>query len=424
MKSITLELLIGILLFIPLNLHSSDIKAGTTNWYFNQIEGGKGKYSSTNGMLTVEVVEPGNRPWSVILGQGKSLEKNSVYSVSFNARSHDVSNICLTAMMNAPPYTYYSGLHIFKLTGNFKKFTFLFSMRQPDDPNAQLQFYMGRSGKGRIDITDVRILWAGYMKKDIIPRFFQKPPAGRIEHGINLGDTLEAPYEGAWAPELREEYFDLIKNCGSFDHIRIPVRWDTHVFDKAAYTIDPAFMQRVDWAVSQALKRGFYVILNMHHYDGLETDSQGNHKEFLEIWKQIARKFKDYPGNLYFEIYNEPQRNLNSFWNSYFPEVYDIIRKNNPDRKIVISCQNWAQISSLDQLILPERVKKDKNVIIQFHFYNPPDFCFQGSIGNGFENAMGIRWTGTAEQKKELARLADFAVEWAKRNGGKMLYNG
>ena len=58
--------------------------------------------------------------------------------------------------------------------------------------------------------------------------------------GINLGNTLEAPYEGSWSKEAMEYYFDDYKDAG-YKNVRIPIRWDNHTMNTYPYTIDKNF---------------------------------------------------------------------------------------------------------------------------------------------------------------------------------------
>ena len=60
--------------------------------------------------------------------------------------------------------------------------------------------------------------------------------------GINLGNVLEAPTEGAWAPAAQEYYFDDYMHAG-FTRVRIPVRWDKHMGVTSPYAIDAVFNQ-------------------------------------------------------------------------------------------------------------------------------------------------------------------------------------
>lgn len=395
-----------------------------TGWRLKQNEGGTADLTVSNHIVTAKVSNPGRRPWSVLVEHGGlSFKKDLVYKVSFEARSQDFGRIQIEAKMDGAPYGH-SGCHFFPLNNEFHQYSFTFTMRQATDNNAIVTISLGRLGTGSVDIANVRVTCTGPQKDTPLASDFPKPFADRIMRGITFGNTLDAPQEGAWSPELREDYFDLIKEAGLFDHIRLPVRWNTHALTKAPYAIDPEYMHRVEWAVSQALRRGFYVVLNMHYFDELADNPPVYKKEFIALWDQIAEHFKDYPENLYFEIYNEPQRTFNSYWNTYYPEVYDRIRMTNPARKIIISCPGWANITTIDQLILPKRVKKDPNILVQFHFYYPNEFCFQGSVGNGWPDIRGYRWTGTERQKKELTRLADKVLRWSKQNGDVRLWNG
>src|SRR2546423_13824394 len=75
----------------------------------------------------------------------------------------------------------------------------------------------------------------------------------RLGRGINLGNALEAPREGAWGVTLKAEYFKAIKDAG-FDSVRLPVKWSAHAPAEPPYAIDPEFAARVDWAIDEALK--------------------------------------------------------------------------------------------------------------------------------------------------------------------------
>src|SRR5262245_43788128 len=69
-----------------------------------------------------------------------------------------------------------------------------------------------------------------------------------LGRGINLGNALEAPQEGAWGVTLEADYFRLIKEAG-FNSVRIPIRWSAHASTTAPYDIEMHFFQRVDWAI-------------------------------------------------------------------------------------------------------------------------------------------------------------------------------
>src|SRR5262245_62600536 len=93
----------------------------------------------------------------------------------------------------------------------------------------------------------------------------------KLGRGLNLGNALEAPREGAWGVTLKAEYFKAIKDAG-FDTVRLPVKWSAHAAADAPYTIDPKLAARVDWAVDQALANKLKIIVNVHHYSEIDAD--------------------------------------------------------------------------------------------------------------------------------------------------------
>ncbi len=233
-----------------------------------------------------------------------------------------------------------------------------------------------------------------------------------IGKGVNLGNALDAPKEGAWGVTLKKEYFELISQAG-FDSIRIPVNWANHAAKESPYTIDPTFLARVDWAVEQALSRDLVVILNIHHYDELYSHPKKNRARFLALWKQLAEHYQNSPSTLYFEILNEPHGKLSSeLWNQYLKQSLAVIRKSNPHRAVVIGPAHWNNISHLKELQLPS---EDKNIIVTFHFYLPFKFTHQGAswVGEQSQNWLGTEWNGSDAEKQELSSYFDQAAQWA-----------
>ena len=151
-----------------------------------------------------------------------------------------------------------------------------------------------------------------------------------LGRGINLGNVLEAPKDSKGGMRLEEKYFDLIQAAG-FDSVRIPVRWSAHAETDVPYHIDKAFFARVDRAIELALSRNLVAVVNMHHYKEIFISPAKHKARFLALWKQIAEHYSNHPATLYFEILNEPSKQLTSdLWNEYLGEVITLIRKSNP----------------------------------------------------------------------------------------------
>jgi len=232
---------------------------------------------------------------------------------------------------------------------------------------------------------------------------------------VNLGNALEAPQEGEWGVTLQEEYFKIIKD-GGFNSVRVPIRWNAHADEKAPYIIDPAFFERVDWVVENAVKQDLAVILDFHHYLEMMERPGENKDRFLAIWAQIAEHYRDAPDSVYFELLNEPNGSLSntSAWNQILSEAIKEIRETNPRRTIIIGPGNWNSIASLYSLELPA---EDRNLIVTFHYYEPFKFTHQGAewVTNS-DPWLGTTWTGTDQQKKEIAINLNMAKSWADKN--------
>ncbi len=196
----------------------------------------------------------------------------------------------------------------------------------------------------------------------------------QLARTVNFGNALEAPTEGAWGMTLEENYFQLVKDAG-FSAIRLPVKWSAHALSAAPYTIDETFLKRVDWAVSNATKRGLSIIVNMHHYDELLTDPPAHLERFLALWRQIAERYKTQNDLVFFEILNEPNGKLEPLWNEYASRALSVIRQSNPTRAVIIGPNGYNSIGKLAELTLPN----DPNIIVTVHFYDPFSFTHQGA---------------------------------------------
>lgn len=234
-------------------------------------------------------------------------------------------------------------------------------------------------------------------------------PLGR---GVNMGNMLEAPTEGEWGVRLDEGYFATIAEAG-FDNVRVPVRWSNHAADEPPYTIDPRFMARVERAVDAALAQGLKVVLNIHHYEEIMREPEAHRERFLALWRQIAEHFADQPGELWFELLNEPNQNMGAgTWNTLANAAIAVIRESNPERMIVVGGANWNSVDSLAQLELPE---DDRNLVGTFHYYNPFQFTHQGAgwTGAQADEWLGTTWDGTEAEREAVARDLDKALVWS-----------
>ena len=238
-------------------------------------------------------------------------------------------------------------------------------------------------------------------------------PVGRC---INIGNSLEAPWEGAWGgKKVDAADFNRIAKAG-FNTIRLPVRWSARTGEAPPYAIDPAFMTRVKQAVGEARGAGLNIILNSHHFDELHKDpSDANITKLAAMWAQIAAEFADQPdANLWFEIENEPHDKFNdtNLLKILSPALAEI-RKTNPSRAVIIGGEMWSGINSLKTLKLPD----DPNIVPTFHYYDPFLFTHQGATWVAPSPPMGREY-GNEEDQKNLAadvqKIRDYIAQTGK----------
>jgi endoglucanase len=231
-----------------------------------------------------------------------------------------------------------------------------------------------------------------------------------LGRGINIGNALDAPQEGAWGVTLKSEYFQSIKEAG-FNSVRIPIQWSAHATLDPPYAIDPVFFKRVDWAIDQALSRHMLAVIDIHHFAEMDLDPTTYTPELLALWRQIATRYKDRPPTLLFELFNEPQNSLTDRrWNAILPQLIQTIRESNPTRTLIVGPGYWNSLDHLSTLQLPQ---DDRQLIVTFHYYQPFHFTHQAQAWAPETMAWkGTTW-GTAQDQTALHDDFAKAATWA-----------
>jgi endoglucanase len=233
----------------------------------------------------------------------------------------------------------------------------------------------------------------------------------KLGRGVNI-----IGYDPIWndfsKARMKEKHFKLIKEAG-FSNVRIKVSPFSHSLKDSLFTIDPKFLTTLDWIVKQALANKLMPIVDFHEHNAMEKDPMGTKPMFLAMWKQIAEHCKNYPQNVVFEIANEPNMKPET-WNQLHSEAYQIIRKSNPNRTLLIGTINGNQIKFLKDLKLPEQ---DRNIIVAIHYYSPIQFTHQGAPwSKNNKDLSGITWTNTSKEEADVMADFDLAQEWSIKN--------
>lgn len=220
-----------------------------------------------------------------------------------------------------------------------------------------------------------------------------------VSRCINIGNALDAPFEGAWGPAISEHDLDWIAGAG-FDTIRLPARFGSHWNG----TIWPGFLARVEQVVLQAQARGLSVILDLHHFDELMADPDTYAPVFVAIWSELADRFEGHGNDLIFELLNEPHNAVTTTRAmELYQSVLPIIRRKHPDRWIIIG---GGEMNSLDEMLkLP---KMGPNIALTFHYYTPMHFTHQQQAWTD-EYFPPVSWGNTQERgavRADIARAA------------------
>lgn len=235
-----------------------------------------------------------------------------------------------------------------------------------------------------------------------------------LGRGVNLGNALEAPRGANWGVTIKDAYFAKIKQAG-FDSIRLPVRWPDYAQKTAPYTIEPEFFARIDHLLDLAQESRLNVVLNMHHFDDLDQDPDGQAKRFTALWRQIAERYKDRPSSLYFELNNEPHDKLiDEKWNAILRQGLAAVRVSNPTRPVIVGPPFWNGIWALPKLDLPA----DEHLIVTVHCYNPFEFTHQGAqwAPPKVRAIQNRTWVGTEKELAAMRQEMDRAANWAKEH--------
>lgn len=244
----------------------------------------------------------------------------------------------------------------------------------------------------------------------------------KLGRGVNLGGMLDAPKEGQWGVKYDSRFPDAI--ASKFNHVRLPVNWSNHAAVDESAKVDETFARRVDMIINALLDKNLYVIVNVHGYSQLYGDkvTYGEQtvsddvleKRFINIWKQLSSRYKNYSDRLVFEILNEPHgKVINSdHWNELLSESLKTIRTDNPSRVVMFGPTYYNSQRDLPKLKVPN----DQNLIIQIHSYEPFFFSHQGVTYLPMQMPIGVKCCDD-KQTQIIHNELNQAYKWSQTYG-------
>ncbi|MCX6122884.1 MAG: cellulase family glycosylhydrolase [Ignavibacteriales bacterium] len=213
--------------------------------------------------------------------------------------------------------------------------------------------------------------------------------------GWNVGNSLDAiGGETSWGnPMISQSLIDSIKAAG-FHSVRIPVAWSSHFSDASTFTIDPAWLDRVEQVVSYVLDDGMFAIIN-EHYDGGWIQPTYAQQAYVNdrlaaMWRQIAIRFRDYGGHLLFagmneihitDVYSGPTVENYTVQNSFNQTFVTTVRSTggcNVYRYLAVQGYNTNIDYTYNYFAIPTDVTPNR-LMVEVHYYDPYDFTLNTS---------------------------------------------
>ena len=209
--------------------------------------------------------------------------------------------------------------------------------------------------------------------------------------------------ETAWGnPVVSKKMIVAVSKAG-FNAVRIPIRWQCHITNAKAMSIDKAWVARVKEVVGWCLDNNLKVIINVHHEKWLECRPTCQYKDencqkLALLWMNIASEFANYDYRLAFAGTNEvhvkdnwdaptaENLEVQNACNQIFVDVVRATGGNNAKRHLIVQtyvCNPLFGINNGD-FIIPKDTEGNGNkyMSVEFHYYQPWDYA--GGLKNYF----------------------------------------
>ena len=201
---------------------------------------------------------------------------------------------------------------------------------------------------------------------------------------------------------IQEEDFKILADLG-MNAVRIPFTCYNLTTD--GYTLKENAFEKLDWAVDMCAKYGLYAIIDLHGAYGSQNqdlhsgddahfDLYGNEENELracELWREIARHFKDNQTVAAYDLLNEPRRAPGKFGGKlnfdFYDKLYHVVREEDGNHMILIECfsfpVNGARLSGYDW----------DNICMEYHIYNLSRFSQRTCLNfyRALHNLMGYK---------------------------------
>lgn len=236
-----------------------------------------------------------------------------------------------------------------------------------------------------------------------------------FQKGVNLGGWISQYYrrdEEYFNTFITEEDIEEIAALG-FDHVRVPVDYNV-LEDEEGNVLEAGFKHLEDcrrWCAD----RGLNMLIDLHECYGYSFDplkdmdrraffyDEALQARFLNLWREIAERFKDHADQIAFEPLNEiVLYDVAQAWNDLAGRYIELMRSIIPDCRLVIGGVCYNSVLTVPLLDLPTT----EGIIYNFHCYEPLIFTHQGAYWvDGMPEDFRIGYPRTLEEYRQTGGI-------------------
>jgi hypothetical protein len=229
----------------------------------------------------------------------------------------------------------------------------------------------------------------------------------RLRRGINLSHWF------AQSSTYSKEHLDthttaediaLIRTMG-FDHVRFTVEPAPLINPNDPGSLTADYLRYFDAALDMILAQRLAVIVDIHPSDEFKLRLKDDRQveNFVKFWRALAEHLSHRdPEMVFLETINEPMVEDAYRWYGIQSKLITAIRAGAPHHTIVASGCRWSGLSEM----LALEPYADRNVIYNFHYYDPFAFTHQGANWAG-PNLQFYRNVPYPSNPESVAKILD-----------------
>jgi len=210
--------------------------------------------------------------------------------------------------------------------------------------------------------------------------------------GVNHMDMDSLWYTDRFEPAddwITENDFILLKNLG-LNTVRLPLKSDYFQSPGPSYAWRESSFVWLDEIIGWADKHGIYLILDMHIPTGGVYQDYQIHPanqifwqddwmrgRFVDVWREIAKRYAQRPGILAYDLMNEPATLDFDKYQKLMRSTARAIREHDVNHALIIQPGMYVKPDQSWDFAYPQI--PDPQIIRSVHYYLPTEFSLQGA---------------------------------------------